>query len=257
VRISVVVPCRNSEQYIQETLQSLHKALSVNDEIITVVNGSNDNTLEIINTTKSLLIDGPTIVACESSQGLGAAYQEGVKQARGKFIVLTADDLPFGISDWISAAKAETPSGLIIGSKAHPDSDVQRSFLRNLLTSVFKVLRKVLLKTSVGDSQGTFFLQGDWVKSFGDEQAVSDYMWTTYLVSYAEVIGIKPIEVPVKLVETHNNHGSRVTIKDLFESVYSLIKLKRKIKIWKAKLNKINPEDFVCETFPKPNLEHQ
>lgn len=251
MRVSVIVPTFNGESVIGETLTSLQSRLTIHDEVIVVVNGSTDKTFDsatdfAANATSS----GPAIRITKSEKGLGCAYQSGVLEAKGRFIVLTADDLPFGFSDWDSTSKLTNPSAITIGSKAHKESQVHRSFLRSLLSRIFLVARRILLKSHVGDTQGTFFIQGEWVKDFACKTTVTDYMWTTYLVSYAESIGLTPIEVPVELDLTHGDHGTRIGIVDILQSFISLVTLRKHIKTWMKESKPGVPSNLELENFP-------
>lgn len=251
MRVSVIVPTYNGESVIVDTLNGLYSALKSDDEVIVVVNGSTDKTFERATKFAEYAdTSGPSIRVTKSQKGLGCAYQRGVLEAKGKFIVLTADDLPFGFSDWNSSSKLTNPSAIVIGSKAHKASQVHRSFLRSLLSRIFLVVRRILLKSRVGDTQGTFFLQGEWVKDFARKTTVTDYMWTTYLVSYAESIGLTPIEVPVELDQTHGDHGTRIGIVDILQSFVSLVTLRKHIKTW-AKESKPGLQSALeLENFP-------
>lgn len=247
----MIVPTFNGESVIAGTLIRLYSTLTTDDEVIVVVNGSTDKTFDRATDFASTVTSaGPVIRITKSEKGLGCAYQSGVLEAKGRFIVLTADDLPFGFSDWDSTSKLTIPSAIAIGSKAHKESQVHRSFLRSLLSRIFLVARRILLKSHVGDTQGTFFLQGEWVKDFARKTTVTDYMWTTYLVSYAESIGLTPLEVPVELDQTHGDHGTRIGIVDILQSFVSLVTLRKHIKTWTKEAIPGVPTILELENFP-------
>lgn len=251
MRVSVVVPTYNGESVITETLIRLQSRLTNNDEVIVVVNGSTDRTFERATDFATNAIGvGPAIRITKSEKGLGCAYQSGVLEAKGQFIVLTADDLPFGFSDWESVSELTQPSAIAIGSKAHKQSKVHRSFLRSLLSRIFLLTRRILLKSRVGDTQGTFFLQGEWVKHFARKTTVADYMWTTYLVSYAETRGLVPVELPVDLDQSHGDHGTRIGIVDILQSFVSLVTLRKHIKTWTKESKPGVPSTLELENFP-------
>ncbi len=255
MRISYIIPSMNGEEILPHTLQNLGNHLTADDEVIVVVNGSTDKSLEIL---KDVAITWkgqpglPDLVVEKSDQGLGLALSHGVRVARGHFYVLSADDLPFGISDWLAASKLDPPAHLIIGSKGHPLSVVDRKLSRRIVTSVFGVLRRVILGTRVQDTQGTFLVNGDWVKEFLDESSESGFMWTTHLTLFAEKNDLLVTEVPVELVETHGNHGTRVKISDLIDGVAGLFRVRNSVKLSSKRKNSLASIYPVHEAFPPP-----
>lgn len=90
--ISVIMPCYNTEQYVEETLKSVLDQSFKDYEIICLNDGSTDGTLEIL---KRYQQSYPNIRVI-SSENHGVAYQRntGVQCAQGKYIYyMDSDDL--------------------------------------------------------------------------------------------------------------------------------------------------------------------
>lgn len=90
--ISVIIPCYNVGQYVEETLKSVLNQSFKNYEIICLNDGSTDGTLEILNKYQSLY----PYIQVFTGENHGVAYQRnnGVQRARGKYIYyLDGDDL--------------------------------------------------------------------------------------------------------------------------------------------------------------------
>ena len=245
----------NGEKILMRTLQNLGKHLTAEDEVVVVVNGSTDRSLELVKEIArnwQELPGLPALVVEESGRGLGLALAQGVRSASGHFFILSADDLPFGISDWEATAKLKQPAHLVIGSKGHPLSIVDRSISRRIVTSIFGILRRVILGTKVQDTQGTFLVSGAWIKEFVDESAESGFMWTTHLTLFAERNDLLVVEVPVTLSETHGSHGTRVKISDLIDGVYGLLRVRSSVKSSPRRDNNLAASYPVYEPFPPP-----
>ncbi|RBP04717.1 glycosyltransferase [Rossellomorea aquimaris] len=87
--VSVVIPCFNSEKWIEETLNSVFNQTYSSMEVITVDDGSNDNTKSII-----LNYGKPIKYVSQSNKGPSVARNTGIKEASGKYIAfLDSDDL--------------------------------------------------------------------------------------------------------------------------------------------------------------------
>lgn len=89
--VSVVIPCFNLGKYINEAVDSVLRQTYRDFEIIVVNDGSDDKeTISVINK-----ISNPKITVLNTeNQGLASARNNGIKIARGRYIVaLDADDM--------------------------------------------------------------------------------------------------------------------------------------------------------------------
>lgn len=95
VEVSVVLPCLNEEQTIGiciKKIQDLFNKEGILGEIIVSDNGSTDRSREI---SESL---GASVVL-EPQRGYGAAYLKGLRQARGKYLVIADSDDTYDFYD--------------------------------------------------------------------------------------------------------------------------------------------------------------
>lgn len=87
--VSVIIPCYNSESWIEETLLSVYNQSYQNIEVIIIDDGSTDRTKEIIVSQKK-----ENIYFSQKNKGPSAARNLGIKMARGKYIAfLDSDDI--------------------------------------------------------------------------------------------------------------------------------------------------------------------
>lgn len=225
VRLSVVVPTRNGEQVIGDTLATLGGALSADDEIVVVENGSTDGTTATLDGLVSAWAAAPALVVLHSDPGLGEALRTGLLATKGDRVLLSADDLPFGLTDLEQFRALPDDVVVAIGSKAHPDSQVARGWRRSLQSRIFRFLRAALLQSHVGDSQGTIWVSGAWGRTFARQSRETGLMWTTELVLAAEQQGIRVQEVPVTLSVGHEKGASRFRFSDAWQSVVGFTRL--------------------------------
>lgn len=85
--ISIIIPCKNGEKYIEETILAIKKQ-NMNTEIIVIDDGSIDNTANIAE------ILGSKVIQHETSNGPVVAKNSGLRAANGDFIMFhDADDV--------------------------------------------------------------------------------------------------------------------------------------------------------------------
>jgi len=88
--VTIIVPCYNVEQYIQQCIDSL-KSLSFREklEVILVNDGSTDGTLSIIESNK--FPDSWTLIN-QSNSGLAAARNKGIAASHGQYLTFVDSD---------------------------------------------------------------------------------------------------------------------------------------------------------------------
>lgn len=80
-KISVIIPAYNSQEYIQEAIESVINQTLKSIEIILVDDGSTDKTLEICQ--KYSRLDQRIKVIHQQNKGISAARNIGIKNATG------------------------------------------------------------------------------------------------------------------------------------------------------------------------------
>jgi glycosyltransferase involved in cell wall biosynthesis len=219
------VPTRNGEGVLAASLDAVASRLSGDDELVVVENGSTDGTTALLESIAETWAHSVALNVLHSEPGLGNALRTGVLASRGERVLLTADDLPFGFSDLHGFARLPEEAVVAVGSKAHPASRVDRSWRREAQSGVFRWLRRALLHSAVGDSQGTIWVDGPWARSFAAVSRESGLMWTVELVLAAEQQGVDVYEVPVTLSESHDTRASRFRLRDARIAVREIMSL--------------------------------
>ena len=90
IQVSVIIPCYNCEDTIERCLDSLHKQIYNNYEIVVVNDGSTDSTLERI-ISKQKYIKNINIVDIPNG-GVSNARNVGIQQSRGNYLIFVDSD---------------------------------------------------------------------------------------------------------------------------------------------------------------------
>lgn len=95
--ISIVIPCHNQADYLEDSLESAYNQTLPAHEIIVVNDGSTDNTQEIAERytfPQFPLINSPVRVIRQVNKGLPSARNTGIMAATGDYVLfLDADDI--------------------------------------------------------------------------------------------------------------------------------------------------------------------
>lgn len=84
MKLSIIMPCYNSERFVRKALSSIPKRDDV--EIIVINDGSIDNTQEIIDEFDVVLIYH------EENLGIGQSRKDGIAKAQGEYIMFFDSD---------------------------------------------------------------------------------------------------------------------------------------------------------------------
>lgn len=91
--ISIIMPLYNAERFLEETLISISKQTFQDYELICINDGSDDNTVNIVQKFKN---NDPRIklLSGEKRSGAAVARNRGIKEAKGKYLIfLDGDDI--------------------------------------------------------------------------------------------------------------------------------------------------------------------
>jgi glycosyltransferase involved in cell wall biosynthesis len=215
LRFSYVVAVHNEESVLEKTVDVLahHLAQWPGSRVILGENGSTDRSAEIC-----AKLEGPRgAIEVRSfvvkDAGLGYALERGLELALdadsektasardAHWVAFTAADLPFGFSDLDEAVKAIDGGfhdGIIIGSKAHPQTHITKTWKRTVASLGYQALRVALLGMRTRDPQGTFFIHDAEARRLVGRVQARNYFYTTELVHLAERDRIAIREVPVQ-----------------------------------------------------------
>jgi len=153
--ISVIIPVYNVEKYIEQCLGSVVNQTLKNIEIIIIIDGSTDNS-ENIARNFAEKYSNITIVKTEN-RGLGAARNEGIKHAKGKYLSFIDSD------DWIDLEMFEKMYSSALEHNADivacnfvfeyetGTKEVQPDMISKLITDKDEAIKDVLLSQNMNN----------------------------------------------------------------------------------------------------------
>jgi glycosyltransferase involved in cell wall biosynthesis len=89
---SIIIPCWNQQEFTRHCLRALFRHTPPPWELIVIDNGSTDGTAAYLQGVQDTAPVPVTIIANQANRGFPAAVNQGLKAARGEFLVLLNND---------------------------------------------------------------------------------------------------------------------------------------------------------------------
>lgn len=234
--ISVIIPCYNLENVIKITVKNILKNLEKHTdsfEILIVNDGSTDNTLGVIQDIKNNN-NSIHVITYSQNKGKGYAVKTGILQSIGSSIVFIDGDLDI-TSDIIQNYIDELDNfDLVIGSKLSPNSEIEITQSRKILSVMFSHLVRFLTGLKIKDTQVGFKVgNGDDLRTIFKIMNTHGFAFDVELLVIATKLNLRIKEMPVKLKIMKSFHFNSAV-----KMFYDILKIAYNDKI----LNKFDRE---------------
>ena len=213
--LSIVIPAYNEEKRIGGTLGNIINYLNKKDyksEIIVVVDGSTDSTMNVI---KKFGRKNARIKTIENkiTRGKGYSVKKGMLETRGKFVLFTDADLSTPISEFEKLIHwLEKGYDVAIGSRSLGDSQVEirQPFVRESMGKIFNKIMSLLVCTGFKDTQCGFkCFRRQVINKIFSKQIINGFAFDVEIILIAKIHGFRVKEVPVRWL---NSPHSKVSI---------------------------------------------
>jgi glycosyltransferase involved in cell wall biosynthesis len=203
-KISVIMPAHNEGRHIipsiKETMHTFNE-FGCDYEIIIIDDGSTDDTYEKI---KEMAADFTNVSAKRNRRnfGKGRALKKAFRYATGDYVVFLDADLdlhPRQVKILFEAMK-NNETDVVIGSKRHPESEINYPLSRKIISSGYYYFIKILFGLPVRDTQtGLKLFKWQVLKDVFGKVLIKKYAFDLELLVNAHHLGYRITEVPITL----------------------------------------------------------
>ena len=201
--LSVVLPAYNLGGVIRANLRCCTDYLQGNlpFELVPVDDGSGDDTAaELRRAAAELPCVRPVFLA--RNEGKGAALRAGADAARGSHILLLDADLDLSpaLLPRFFATMRQTGADIVIGSKMHPESEIDYPLRRRIASRVYYGLVKLLVGLPVRDTQtGMKLFRAEALRLAFDRMLAKRFAFDLEVLAIARGAGYRIAEAPVSM----------------------------------------------------------
>jgi glycosyltransferase involved in cell wall biosynthesis len=223
-KLSVVVPVFNENTTLVEILRRMRTVElpdGVEREIIVVDDGSTDGTRDVL---RQLGDSTVKIVLHERNKGKGAAVRTGIANATGEYVLVQDADLEYDPEDWprLINPVLKGKARVVYGSRFTGERR-NMLFLHWVGNRFLSLTTNVLYNTTLSDMETCYklidrnLLQGLELKAerFEIEPEIT-----------AKILkkGVRIYEVPVSYTGRELDEGKKITWRDGFSALWTLVK---------------------------------
>lgn len=204
-KVSVIIPAFNEAAIIKETLLETIKTFDefgCDYEIIVIDDGSKDDTLKEALKVADAYPAKVKVKRNLENYGKGRALKKAFRYATGAYVVfLDADlDLHPGQVQTLFDIMRLDDADVVIGSKLHPNSEVEYPFLRRCITFIYYCIIKILFGLPVHDTQtGLKIFKAKVLKEVFPKIMVKKFAFDLEVLANAHHLGFKIAEAPIVL----------------------------------------------------------
>lgn len=223
--LSVVIPVYNERKTLLKILDKVRAVKGIKKEIILIDDASTDGTTDLLKDLQEK-DSSLRILFHEKNQGKGAALRTGFTHTKGDYVIVQDADLEYDPEDYHKLLRAleEEKADVVYGSRFsgnYEDMSNLHYFGNKLVTLLTNIFYGVMLT----DMETCYkLLPGKFVRKL--EIRSNRFNFEPEITAKILKSGMKIVEVPISYKGRSHSDGKKITWKDGFSALLTLIKFR-------------------------------
>lgn len=226
LKLSVVVPCYNEKDTIEEVIASIRNCGIKNLEIIIVEDCSTDGTREFVREKVASTVE--KVLYHKANKGKGAALRNGFKAATGDLVVVQDADMEYDPKDYLKLIEpfvsGRADAEVVYGSRyARSERYMIKRFYHSAGNKFLTLMSNLFSDMALTDMETCYkmfrreIIQAIPIKEdrFGFEPEVT---------AKVAKMKCKVYEVPISYYPRSYNEGKKIGVRDGFRAIYCILK---------------------------------
>ena len=221
-KLSVIVPVFDERNTVVEIVRRMRAVeLPVDLEIVIVDDGSTDGTGDVL---RQLADSTVRVVLHEHNKGKGAAIRTGLEKVTGDLVLIQDADLEYDPEDWpkLLAPVLRGKAQVVYGSRFTGERR-NMLFLHWMGNRFLSLTTNVLYNTTLSDMETCYKLFDRSVID-GITIRASRFEFEPEITAKILRRGIRIYEVPISYTGREFDEGKKITWRDGFASLWTLVK---------------------------------
>ncbi|HET6962047.1 MAG TPA: glycosyltransferase family 2 protein [Terriglobia bacterium] len=219
-KLSVVIPVYNEKNSLLEIIRRV-QAVPIEKEIILVDDFSTDGTRDLLRDVERR---GFKVLYHEKNQGKGAALRTGFQRATGEFVIVQDADLEYDPNDYSKLLQPilDGRADVVYGSRFSGQRKNMTS-LHTLGNLFLTGVTNLFYRTSITDMETCYKLfRRETIQGIRIE--CNRFNFEPEVTAKLLKRGLHIVEVPISYSGRSTSEGKKITWRDGFSAVWTLIK---------------------------------
>jgi len=221
MKVSIIIPVYNEQNYILSVLKSVNQQrVNYELEIIVVDDNSTDNTKSILKANNTLY---DTVIFKNSNEGKGAAVITALQSVTGEYVLIQDADLEYSPKDYEKLFQPlENNADVVYGSR-FIGSEAKRIiyFSHRLANFIITTLVNALTNINFSDVEvGYKLIKADLIKQINLKE--NSFAIEIELTMKLSKLNVKFYEVGISYNGRTYSEGKKISLKDAFIALYKI-----------------------------------
>ena len=227
--LSVIIPCFNEEQTIENIIKKILKVKNINKQIIVVNDASTDKSYNLIKKFSNKI---DVVINHKYNLGKGACIKSAKKKVKGDVVIIQDADLEYDPNDYSKLINPilKQRHSVVYGSRVikrdrFKNLDNFTHWIRIVANYILTVINNIVNNQNLTDAH-TCYKVFDIIVFKKIKLIENDLAFCPEVTTKVSNLGYKIHEVPINYKGRTYSQGKKIKFKDGIKAIFTLIKYK-------------------------------